>query len=88
MLTLEQAIKPILKEENVPGYGPVSVREGKHHWFILFGFDGETVPGDVPYAIDKDSGKIDLLPMPLPLRGGNPSAIERELAASSEVQLV
>ena len=87
MLTLEQAIKPILEEESVPGYGPVSAREGRYHWFVLFGFDGEATPGNIPYAIDKETGKIDFFPMPLPLRGGKPTAIEREMAAGSEVLL-
>lgn len=87
MLTLEQAIKPILEEENVPGYGPVSVREGKYHWFVLFGFDGEAAPGDTPYAIDKETGKIDFFPMPLPIRGGKPTAIEREMGAATEIPL-
>ena len=51
MLTLEEAIKPILDKE-APGYEPVAAREGKYHWFVYFGFNGEIAPGDVPYGID------------------------------------
>lgn len=59
MLTLEEAIKPILEEEAVDGYGPVCAYEGKYHWFVGFGFDGKMAPGDTPYAIDKETGRID-----------------------------
>ncbi len=45
MLTLEEAIKPILEEEAVDGYGPVCAYEGKYHWFVGFGFDGKMPPG-------------------------------------------
>lgn len=48
MLTLEEAIKPILEEEAVDGYGPVCAYEGKYHWFVGFGFDGKMAPGDTP----------------------------------------
>lgn len=44
MLTLEEAIKPILEEEAVDGYGPVCAYEGKYHWFVGFGFDGKMAP--------------------------------------------
>lgn len=64
MLTLEEAIKPILEEETVGGYGPVCAYEGKYHWFVGFGFDGKMAPGDTPYAIDKETGKIDFFPIP------------------------
>ncbi|MFR2030044.1 MAG: hypothetical protein ACLS3M_00580 [Collinsella sp.] len=43
MLTLEEAIKPILENE-APGYKPVLAREGKYHWFVYFGFDGDIAP--------------------------------------------
>lgn len=39
------------------------MRKGKYHWFVLFGFDGEMAPGDTPYAIDKETGKIDFFPI-------------------------
>lgn len=59
MLTLEEAIKPILEEEAVDGYGPVCAYEGKYHWFVYFGFDGKMTPGDTPYAINKETGEVD-----------------------------
>ena len=64
MLTLEEAIKPILEEGAVDGYGPVCAYEGKYHWFVGFGFDGKMAPGDTPYAIDKETGRIDFFPIP------------------------
>ena len=64
MLTLEEAIKPILEEGAVDGYGPVCAYEGKYHWFVGFGFDGKMTPGDTPYAIDKETGRIDFFPIP------------------------
>lgn len=86
MLTLEEAIRPILDEEDAPGYGPVSAREGKHHWFVMFGFDGLPAPGDTPYAIDKETGEVDYFPAPpLPVRGGEATPIEKELMESREV---
>ena len=69
MLTLEEAIKPILEEEAVDGYGPVCAYEGKYHWFVGFGFDGKMAPGDTPYF----------------LRGESPSAIELEMGEAKEV---
>ena len=59
MLTLEEAIKPILEEEAVDGYGPVCAYEGEYHWFVYFGFDGDIAPGVTPYAINKETGEVD-----------------------------
>lgn len=87
MLTLEEAIKPILEEEAVDGYGPVCAYEGKYHWFVGFGFDGKMAPGNTPYAIDKETGKIDFFPIPFFLRGGSPSAIELEMDKAHEVKI-
>ena len=87
MLTLEEAIKPILEEEAVDGYGPVSAYEGKYHWFVGFGFDGNMAPGDTPYAIDKETGRIDFFPIPFFLRGESPSAIELEMDKAHEVKI-
>ena len=58
MLTLEEAIKPILENE-APGYKPVLAREGKYHWFVYFGFDGDIAPGETPCAINKETGEFD-----------------------------
>ena len=86
MLTLEEAIRPILEEENVPGYGPIFASEGEHHWFVMFGSDGLAAPGDTPYAIDKETGEVDDFPAPaLPVRGGEATPIEEELMESREV---
>lgn len=85
MLTLEQAIKPILDEEDAPGYEPVSASEGKHHWFVMFGFDGQPAPGDTPYAIDRETGEVDFFPMPFPVRGEDPEPIEIEAIESEEI---
>ena len=85
MLTLEEAIKPILEEEAVDGYSPVCAYEGKYHWFVGFGFDGKMTPGDTPYAIDKETGRIDFFPIPFFLRGESPSAIELEMGEAKEV---
>lgn len=87
MLTLEEAIKPILEEEAVDGYGPVCAYEGKCHWFVGFGFDGKMTPGDTPYAIDKETGRIDFFPIPFFLRGESPSAIELEMDKANEVKI-
>lgn len=87
MLTLEEAIKPILEEEAVDGYGPVCAYEGKYHWFVGFGFDGKMAPGDTPYAIDKETGKIDFFPIPFFLRVESPSAIELEMDKAHEVKI-
>ena len=87
MLTLEEAIKPILEEEAVDGYGPVCAYEGKYHWFVGFGFDGKMAPGDAPYAIDKETGKIDFFPIPFFLRCESPSAIELEMDKAHEVKI-
>ena len=87
MLTLEEAIKPILEEEAVAGYGPVCAYEGKYHWFVGFGFDGKMAPGDTPYAIDKETGKIDFFPIPFFLRGESLSAIELETDKAHEVKI-
>lgn len=87
MLTLEEAIKPILEEEAVDGYGPVCAYEGKYHWFVGFGFDGKMAPGDTLYAIDKETGKIDFFPIPFFLRGESPSAIELEMDKAHEVKI-
>lgn len=84
---MEEAIKPILEEEAVDGYGPVCAYEGKYHWFVGFGFDGKMTPGDTPYAIDKETGKIDFLPIPFFLRGESPSAIELEMDKAHEVKI-
>lgn len=64
MFTLEEAIKPILEEGAVDGYGPVCAYEGKYHWFVGFGFDGKMIPGDTPYAIDKETGRLKRSPSP------------------------
>lgn len=87
MLTLEEAIKPILEEEAVDGYGPVCAYEGKYHWFVGFGFDGKMTPGDTPYAIDKETGRIDFFPIPFFLRGESPSTIEHEMDKAHEVKV-
>lgn len=87
MLTLEEAIKPILEEEAVDGYGPVCAYEGKYHWFVGFGFDGKMTPGDTPYAIDKETGRIDCFPIPFFLRGESSSAIELEMDKAHEVKV-
>ncbi len=87
MLTLEEAIKPILEEETVDGYGPVCAYEGKYHWFVGFGFDGKMTPGDTPYAIDKETGRIDFFPIPFFLRDESPSAIELEMDKAHEVKV-
>lgn len=87
MLTLEEAIKPILEEEAVDGYGPVCAYEGKYHWFVGFGFDGKMATGDTPYAIDKETGRIDFLPIPFFLRGESPSAIELEMDKANEIKV-
>ena len=87
MLTLEEAIKPILEEEAVDGYGPVCAYEGKYHWFVGFGFDGKMAPGDTPYAIDKETGRIDFFRFRFSLRGESPSAIELEMDKAHEVKV-
>ena len=87
MLTLEEAIKPILEEEAVDGYGPVCAYEGKYHWFVGFGFRWKDGPGRPPYAIDKETGKIDFFPIPFFLRGESPSAIELEMDKAHEVKI-
>ena len=69
MLTLEEAIKPILKDEAVDGYGPVCAYEGKYHLFVGFGFDGKMAPGNTPYFI----------------RHEEPSPIELEMREAKEV---
>ena len=87
MLTLEEAIKQILEEEAADGYGPVCAYEGKYHWFVGFGFDGKMAPGDTPYAIDKETGRIDFFPNPFFLRGESPSAIELEMDKANEIEV-
>lgn len=87
MLTLEEAIKPILEEEAVDGYGPVCAYEGKYHWFVGFGFDGKMPPGDTPYVIDKETGRIDFFPIPFFLRAESPSAIELEMDKANEIKV-
>ena len=82
MLTLEEAIKPILEVENTPGYGPVQASEGTSHWFVFFGFDGGIAPGDVPYAIDKKTGRVDFFPPVSLERDSKPTPIEREMDGS------
>lgn len=64
MLTLEEAIKPILEEGAVDGYGPVCAYEGKYHWFVGFGFDGKMAPGDTPSAIELEMGEAKEVPVP------------------------
>ena len=85
MLSWEEAINPIREEEAVDGYGPVCAYEGKYHWFVGFGFDGKMTPGDTPYAIDKETGRIDFFPIPFFLRGESPLVIELEMDKAKEV---
>ena len=87
MLTLEEAIKPILEEEAVDGYGPVCAYEGKYHWFVGFGFDGKMAPGDTPYALDKETGRIDVVTIPFLLIGESPPAIELEMDKANEIKV-
>lgn len=84
MLTLEEAIKPILENE-APGYKPVLAREGKYHWFVYFGFDGDIAPGETPYAINKETGEFDFFPIPYFIRQEKPSPIELEMGESKEI---
>ena len=86
MLTLEEAIKPILDKE-APGYEPVAAREGKYHWFVYFGFNGEIAPGDVPYVIDKETGELGFFPIPYVIRQEKPSPIELEMGEGKEVPI-
>ena len=44
-------------------------------------------PGDTPYAIDKETGRIDFFPIPFFLRGESPSAIELEMDKAHEVKV-
>lgn len=84
MLTLEEAIRPIL-DRGITGYKPVAAREGKHHWFVYFGFDGQIAAGDVPYVIDKETGELGFFPIPYFIRQEEPSPIELEMGEGKEV---
>ena len=44
-------------------------------------------PGDTPYAIDKETGRIDFFPIPFFLRGESPSAIELEMDKANEIKV-
>ena len=58
MLTLEEAIKPILEEEAVDGYGPVCAYEGKYHWFVGFGFDGKMARATLHMPLTRKRGGL------------------------------